>query len=503
MTLVEPSTTSPIPTHRRRLSLKILANPFRRTPDTSADVARTAQPSSSEFRANEAVSASPLQRTSTTASSTAPKKLRRRSLSNIVKLSKPSVTKGEQVGEASAPKSTVDWAKRTSGHPLPPMPTSHTTERTTSRETIGMEVSQPKKRAEQRRSLPARASSSPSSSPRRCRHRTDGSSPPAAPLVVELDILQAASSTYSPAPPVMARPADGDLPARTALPFPSRPKPAAPLAPELAAPGNFKQERSPSFSGPPRPQLSAASSHSSHSSVDLVVWRFPTPPLRYHSSPDSSVASTPSSSPRRIGPTDKLAPASPSDRSEPSRPRAVQQRRPSSTHADADKPPSSPQGSSLATTTRKPITIRPQLGGPRVSASLLAKGIPVPAPAHGVTPPPRASTSAISTSGRSPVQPGWSATTSTGWPRPLLLVEGVKGAKSGELRHARSRLVGAPSSRGRGASASRARGERGELGERDEVEGDGMGAERRRYEAEADTIFTEARLKSLWAELGL
>lgn len=104
------------------------------------------------------------------------------------------------------------------------------------------------------------------------------------------------------------------------------------------------------------------------------------------------------------------------------------------------------------------------------------------------------------------MQPGWSATTSTGWPRPLLLVEGVKGAKSGELRHARSRLVGAPSSRGRGASASRARGERGELGERgerDEVEGDGMGAERRRYEAEADTIFTEARLKSLWAELGL
>lgn len=101
------------------------------------------------------------------------------------------------------------------------------------------------------------------------------------------------------------------------------------------------------------------------------------------------------------------------------------------------------------------------------------------------------------------MQPGWSATTSTGWPRPLLLVEGAKGAKSGELRHARSQSVGAPSSRGRGESAFRARGERGELGERDEVEGDGMVAERRRYEAEADTIFTEARLKSLWAELGL
>lgn len=101
------------------------------------------------------------------------------------------------------------------------------------------------------------------------------------------------------------------------------------------------------------------------------------------------------------------------------------------------------------------------------------------------------------------MQPGWTSTTSNGWPKPLLLVEGVKSGKGGDGRHGRSQSLGAPSSHGRGRSVTRGQGGRGEQGEQDTLEGDGMGVERRRLEAEADTMFTEARLKALWAELGL
>ncbi|GAA5843182.1 hypothetical protein JCM9279_001885 [Rhodotorula babjevae] len=375
MTLVEPSSTSTIPTHRRRLSLKTLLNPFRHSLDASAHATRAAQPTSTDPRADEAVSASPLERTSTKASSTAPKKLRRRSLSHLVKPSKPSVTKGERVDDAAAPTST--WAKRTLGHPLPPMPTSHKTEGAAKDDKSRLETARQPLRAEQRPSLPA------------------------PPLVIELDVRKGAPSTYSPPPPAVDRPSGGDLPMRTALPFPSRPKPATASAQHSAASPDVKHERVASSSDPPRPQCSANSSQSSQSSVDLLAWRFPTPPLRYHSSPDSSVSSTPSSSPRRVDPTAKLAPASPPAGRDSSRPPAVQHRRPSSPPAEPlERPPPSPSGS-LATTTRKPITIRPQLGGPRASASLLAKGIPVPAPAHGGGPPRPLNSSSSTSANRS------------------------------------------------------------------------------------------------------
>ncbi|KPV73562.1 uncharacterized protein RHOBADRAFT_45522 [Rhodotorula graminis WP1] len=214
MTLVEPTSPPTIPTHRRRLSLKILTSPFRRTPDASTHDTRADGSSSADACVDEAARASPLERTSTQGSSTGPKKLRRRSLSNVVKLAKPSGTKDERLDEAGARSTTVDWAKRTAGHPLPQRPPSLKVERSTVH----------------------------------------------APLLVELDSLRSGPSTYTPDPPGPARPAVASLPPCTGLPFPSRPKPAAARGPPRSATADVEQEPVASSSSERRPQLSQSSS---------------------------------------------------------------------------------------------------------------------------------------------------------------------------------------------------------------------------------------------------
>lgn len=304
-----------------------------------------------------------------------------------------------------------------------------------------------------------------------------------------------AYSTYTPAPVVSSR----ALIDPAALPLPSarsKRRHSREVTPARAGSGSSSS-----------PHAASSSASSSQSSVYRLTHRFPTPPLRYHSSPDTSVASTASSSPRKSeGGTKQLSPSplpSPPSRTA-ARPRDTPQAAPPPGAAPTPAQPtgdaspatimperSPSQSRALATTARKPITIRPQLGGPRVSASLLAKGIPVPVQASGKAD--------VRNGGSSPRQlrgAGDSVNSSGagGGLKPLLLCDKVAG-QGDASRQAIIIWPSSPRARGRPARAAQR--------EQEELERDGAGAERRRYEAEADTMFSEARFRALLVELGI
>ncbi|BGP42268.1 hypothetical protein JCM10450v2_006361 [Rhodotorula kratochvilovae] len=547
---IQPSAPPPS-SRKRRLSFKILPNPFRRAPEPPEFDLSPFPPPLPSPAENDAptVVAPVMERKSSKASSVLSKKLRRRSLVSLIRPDKADEGKGVVEEKSATKMGGVNWEKRMAGHALPSAAASIKAEW----------INQQQPRRDDVPKVTLHASHDSVTSVRGFLYpfpshsngmisSTFGTSP--IPEAKE-GLPNLGYSTYSPPP---GSPTHRDLMRVMAKPFP-------PSRPTSMATSERRRSLSVTGSG-----LMGSPLPSSELGDDRMAYMFPTPPPRGSGSSGTSATSTSPSTPVVKAPTASndlpstllprpSAPSSTPDAppARPPRPESalepraharvlspvLERRRPMSVGmaptvsapassspaghvrrasvAHTGDVPSPAESGSTTPTARKPITIPPQLGGRRVSASLLSSGM-LPAPAHAHSAGSnRASWASVQSQAESV---GSTASTSSGGRRRRFLLLGGGGSGAGSDKSHRRTESGATAALQERAEPARWQPAEQDILEREKenvgvgagamgkTRRDGAGAvidevERRRFEEEADAIFSDARMRALVRELGI